>query len=110
MGCLRCGKEIQGKDVFCAECKVHMEKDPVKPGTVAVIPVRTPKLSEKDKRKAKKSEGRKKNKNTGKKVGKKASPTEKENKQLRWMARILFVTAVLLLGAVCFLAYLLFNK
>ena len=32
--CLKCGKETEGKAVFCGECQSVMDKHPVKPGTV----------------------------------------------------------------------------
>jgi hypothetical protein len=34
-GCLKCGKEVQGKAAFCDECLAVMNQYPVKPGTVA---------------------------------------------------------------------------
>lgn len=40
MGCMRCGKETEGKAVFCPECLAEMENYPVKPGTVIHIPHR----------------------------------------------------------------------
>ena len=114
MGCLRCGKETEGSAVFCNECKNGMDDYPIKPGTVVVIPERAPVQLEKNKRKAKKKADqkadRKKDKKTAKKKGKKLSPTERDNKQLRILARLLFIMAIILLGAVCFLAYKLFQK
>ena len=40
MNCLKCGREISDKDVFCPDCLADMEKYPVKPGTAVHIPVR----------------------------------------------------------------------
>ena len=113
MGCLRCGKETGEKAVFCDTCKGCMDDYPIKPGTVVVIPERAPVQPEKVKRKAKKTEKKtekKSSKKAGKKPAKKLTPTERDNKQLRLLARILFATSVLLLGAVCCLAYMLFMR
>ena len=117
MGCLRCGKEIQEKGVFCEECKKNMEDYPIKPGTVVVIPYREPKQPEKrsrrkaraDRRTEKKAE-KQASKKLSKKNSKKLPPTERDNRQLRRITRLLLVTAVALLGAVCFLAYMLFRE
>ena len=40
MNCLKCGREIDAKDVFCPMCLEDMEKYPVKPGTAVHIPAR----------------------------------------------------------------------
>lgn len=40
MNCMRCGKETEGKAVFCPECLEDMERHPVKPGTLIHIPAR----------------------------------------------------------------------
>lgn len=40
MNCMRCGKETEGKDVFCPTCLEDMAQHPVKPGTAIHIPVR----------------------------------------------------------------------
>lgn len=40
MYCMKCGKEIKGKQVFCDECLAIMEANPVKPGTTVQIPHR----------------------------------------------------------------------
>ena len=37
---MRCGKETEGKAVFCPECLEDMARHPVKPGTTVHIPVR----------------------------------------------------------------------
>ena len=37
MNCVRCGKETEGKAVFCPECLEEMERYPVKPGTIIHI-------------------------------------------------------------------------
>ena len=40
MNCMKCGREIEETQVFCAECLTEMEKYPVKPGTVVQLPSR----------------------------------------------------------------------
>ena len=116
MGCLRCGKETQNSAVFCEECTKCMEDYPIKPGTVVVLPQREPAHAEKKtKRKTKEEQKRKRadrkaKRKAGKRMAKKLSPTEQDNKQLRSMVRLLFVMALILLGMVCFLAYMLFSK
>ncbi len=40
MNCLKCGREIASRQVFCQDCLLDMEKYPVKPGTVVQIPKR----------------------------------------------------------------------
>ena len=45
MQCLKCGREIDPEQVFCADCLAEMEKYPVKPGTVVHIPHRPPQSS-----------------------------------------------------------------
>ena len=41
MNCMKCGREIEETQVFCAECLAEMEKYPVKPGTVVQLPARS---------------------------------------------------------------------
>ncbi|MBQ6999425.1 MAG: hypothetical protein IJN67_00085 [Oscillospiraceae bacterium] len=38
MNCLKCGRETPAEQVFCEECLLEMEKYPVKPGTVVLLP------------------------------------------------------------------------
>ena len=40
MNCMKCGRETTSEQVFCEECLLDMEKHPVKPGTVVVLPKR----------------------------------------------------------------------
>ena len=40
MNCMKCGRETLGEDVFCQECLAEMEKYPVEPGTVVLLPRR----------------------------------------------------------------------
>lgn len=76
--CLRCGKQTEGKDVFCGECIGVMDQHPVRPGTVIHLPQRQPE----------------------KKIVRRAAPTQAEQlarvrMQLRWMARLAGLMAVL---------------
>jgi len=38
MRCLKCGREMEQQQVFCASCLEAMEKYPVKPGTPIQLP------------------------------------------------------------------------
>ena len=40
MQCMKCGRDLEAGEVFCSECRVIMEKYPVKPGTVVQLPYR----------------------------------------------------------------------
>jgi len=40
MNCMKCGRETQAEDVFCQDCLLEMEKYPVRPGTVVLLPRR----------------------------------------------------------------------
>ena len=40
MNCVKCGKEVTKDGVFCADCLLEMEKYPVDPGTVVLLPRR----------------------------------------------------------------------
>ena len=40
MNCMKCGRETQLEDVFCQNCLLEMEKYPVQPGTVVLLPRR----------------------------------------------------------------------
>ena len=40
MSCMRCGKNTEGKAVFCPECLEDMARHPVKPGTLIHLPAR----------------------------------------------------------------------
>ena len=41
MNCMKCGKEVTEDSVFCADCLLEMEKYPVDPGTVVLLPRRS---------------------------------------------------------------------
>ena len=40
MNCIKCGQETDGNDVFCKECLAVMEKYPVHPDAVVMLPKR----------------------------------------------------------------------
>lgn len=40
MNCMKCGREVTEDNVFCADCLLEMEKYPVDPGTVVLLPRR----------------------------------------------------------------------
>lgn len=40
MNCLRCGREKEEGNAFCSSCLSEMEKHPVSPNTVVVLPSR----------------------------------------------------------------------
>ena len=47
MHCIKCGKETKGSDVFCQDCLLEMQKYPVQPGTVVLLPRRKDSSSKK---------------------------------------------------------------
>lgn len=92
MQCLKCGRETQGKDVFCPQCLEVMAQCPVKPGTVVNIPQRAPS----------------KKPPSGKKQAKPEIILARLNqsiKRLRIAVAILSVLLVLSAGALSFLLY-----
>ena len=40
MNCMKCGREIDGKQAFCPKCLELMEQCPVKPDVVVQLPLR----------------------------------------------------------------------
>lgn len=40
MQCMKCGRDVSGRQVFCDSCLETMEKYPVRPGTVIALPKR----------------------------------------------------------------------
>ena len=40
MNCMKCGRETQAENAFCQNCLEEMEKHPVLPGTVVLLPRR----------------------------------------------------------------------
>ena len=47
MGCLKCGREIDGKQVFCDGCLEVMDANPVRPGTLVLLPKHKPQATAK---------------------------------------------------------------
>ena len=42
MQCMKCGRDVEADQVFCPVCHEEMEKYPVKPGTVVLLPHYSP--------------------------------------------------------------------
>ena len=40
MGCMKCGRDVEEQEVFCPLCLAQMERYPVRPGTVVLLPRR----------------------------------------------------------------------
>ena len=40
MNCMKCGRETDDNNVFCQNCLLEMEKYPVQPGSVVLLPRR----------------------------------------------------------------------
>ena len=49
MQCMKCGRDVEPGQVFCENCHEQMEKYPVKPGTVVILP-RSPQYHQQPKR------------------------------------------------------------
>ena len=47
MNCIKCGRETLGENIFCPDCLAEMEKYPVQPGTVVLLPRRKESSSKK---------------------------------------------------------------
>ena len=45
MNCMKCGREVDEGQVFCAECLESMEQEPIKINTPVMIPVQPPKTA-----------------------------------------------------------------
>ena len=87
MNCMKCGRETQNEAVFCRDCLAEMEKYPVQPGAVVLLP-------------------RRREPSVLKKMPKRHVPTaEEQNIFLRKCVMILSVLVV-----VCFLAIILMFK
>lgn len=86
MNCMKCGKETNGKQVFCPDCLEEMERYPVKPGTVVQIPDRP----EQD-------PARRQNRR------KREIPPEEQIAGLRKLARRLFLALVAAILMICLL-------
>ena len=81
MGCMKCGRDLEEGQIFCANCLEVMEKYPVKPGTPVHIPVR------REDPPARRAPRRR------------MLPPEEQIRKLRRRNRVLFVISVLLLTA-----------
>ena len=40
MNCMKCGRETESEKIFCQQCLAEMEKYPVRPGAVVLLPRR----------------------------------------------------------------------
>ena len=80
MNCMKCGREAEDSNVFCAECLAEMEKYPVRPGVVVHLPRRREEPA------TKKGYGRRKA----------AIPPEEQVKRLKKLVRRLNVALVVL--------------
>lgn len=89
MNCMRCGREIDDKQVFCEDCLLDMEKYPVKPGTTVQLPRR------KDSYNQKKAHSRRKTK----------LPPEEQVKLLRKRLHVMAAIIVVLLVLVALLGW-----
>lgn len=47
MYCLRCGRDTESEQVFCADCLENMDKYPIKPGTIVQLPRRASSTAQK---------------------------------------------------------------
>ena len=56
MECMKCGRETQKNNVFCADCLAEMEKYPVKQDTPVVLPQRQQKERKNNQKKSTKPE------------------------------------------------------
>lgn len=82
MNCMKCGRETQGENVFCQDCLVEMEKYPVLPETVVLLP-------------------RRRENTITKKVPKRHVPTAEEQiSELREWVRVLLVVVAICIAAI----------
>ena len=42
MQCMKCGRDISADQAFCSECLTEMDRHPVRPGTVILLPNQEP--------------------------------------------------------------------
>ena len=91
MDCLKCGKETEEKNVFCADCLAVMARYPVKPGTPVQLPRRATPAPEK------------------KSSGSRKRTIAQRYRQLLTISYWLWGSALTLLVLVCLLAYQLFH-
>ena len=85
MNCMKCGRETQAENIFCQDCLAEMEKYPVRPGTVVLLP-------------------RRKEPSIIKKLPKRHVPTpEEQNVLLRKRVRILAIALLVCIAAIVFM-------
>ena len=87
MNCMKCGRETRDENVFCQDCLLDMEKYPVRPGTVVLLP-------------------RRRESSVVKKIQKRHIPTAEE--QISFLRRWVLVLSVIL--CVCIAAIALMIK
>ena len=87
MNCLKCGRETPAEQVFCEECLLEMEKYPVKPGTVVLLPRNRDAVSQK------------------KAVKRRVLSTEEQLKAARKRIKALSVAFLLMLALVLLMVY-----
>lgn len=87
MNCIKCGRETQNENVFCQDCLIEMEKYPVQPGTVVLLP-------------------RRRETSVVKKMPKRHIPTAEE--QIRFLRKCVMTLTIAL--AVCIVAIALMFK
>lgn len=93
MNCMKCGREIEVGQCFCAECLSEMEKYPVKPGTIVQLPQRTRQPQPK------------------KPASRRRIPSPQEQvKRLKRLLHVLTVLLVLLLGMLGGILYMAFQQ
>ena len=85
MNCMKCGRDITEGNVFCQDCLVEMEKYPVEPGTVVLLP------------------RRKENPSQKRTVKRHTSSPEEQLVTLRRRNRILFLMLLGCIVAICFM-------
>ena len=82
MNCMKCGRETQDENVFCQDCLMEMEKYPVLPETVVLLP-------------------RRRESTVVKKLSTRHIPTAEEQiSELREWVRILLVVVVICIVAI----------
>ena len=86
MNCMKCGREVTEGSVFCPDCLADMEKFPVRPGTVVLLPKKDPPPPKKSPRKKKPT----------------LTPEEQipQMKKKIWTLRIISILLILLLCAI----------
>ena len=77
MNCMKCGRETVSEQVFCPECLAEMEKYPVHPGTIVLLPSRKPAAQQKKQSK------------------KRTLPLEEQVKALKKRSRVLFLLLII---------------